>query len=153
MAVRWVQIAPVGVTNREVRFQESSGAVIGLFQFPVPPGSYRGIESEDDFTRQPVLVQRIEPNATDMILIPVNQWTGDDSIDRCDWLAVCQATRRRLKLFSLLLPQGQTVLTAYSLDGRDAHDDGPTERAAVNKKGRLRRERPTASRPRSQSAR
>jgi hypothetical protein len=128
VAVRWVQIAAVGVTNREVRFRESSGAVIGLFQFPVPPSSHRALGTEDDFTRQPVLVQRIEPNATDMILIPVNQWTGDDSIDRCDWLAVCQATRRRLKLTSLSLPQGQTVLSAYGVDDMASHGGGVRHR-------------------------
>ena len=103
VSVTWVQIAPIGVCEREVRFQERSGAVIGLFQFPMMQQPTRGAKATMVFTGQPVLIQRIEPLGAFMTMIPVVQWTGDVSIDVCDWFAVCEATRRRLKLVTMSL--------------------------------------------------
>lgn len=51
-----------------------------------------------------------------MTMIPVIEWTRDESIDRCDWLAVCQATRRRLKLLTLSLPSERKILSASAID-------------------------------------
>lgn len=115
LGVRWVQVAPVGVTLREVRFEERSGAVIGLFHFPVLAGSVRGARAAEVFTGQPVRIQRIEPHGAFMTMISVARWTGDESIDECDWFGVCEATRRRLKLVTVTLLMHHKVLCAAGL--------------------------------------
>jgi len=94
---RWVQIAPIGVSRRELRFLHTgTGEVIGVFQFPGFDGHLATYSAA--FDGRPVIVQRIAPHAAGSTRIPIGEWTGDGAVDECDWTAVCRATSTHLQL-------------------------------------------------------
>ena len=88
-----VQVAPIGVTARELRFLHlGTGEVGAIFQFPSQRSPSLNLAAA--LAGQLVIVHRIGPPAAGITRIPIAQWTGDP----CDWAAVCAATRIRLKV-------------------------------------------------------